>query len=53
MYECVKDGCFRYRWGDQAPLPMYLCLARNIPDVANSSDVCSLQSWRDSVFFHE
>jgi hypothetical protein len=53
MYECVRDGYFRYRWADQALFPMYLCLARDIPDLANSSDVCSLQSWRDSVFIHE
>jgi hypothetical protein len=53
MYECVKDGYFRYRWVDQAPFPMYLCLARDIPDLANSSDVCSLSSWRNSVFFHK
>ena len=52
MYECVKDGYFRFRWGDQAPWPMYLCLARDIPDLANSSDICSLQSWRENVFHH-
>jgi hypothetical protein len=52
LYECVKDGYFRYRWGDQAPWPMYLCLSRDIPDLDNNSDICSLQSWRENVFHH-
>jgi hypothetical protein len=52
LYECVKDGYFRYRWGDQAPFPMYLCLTRVIPNLVNNSDVCSVESWRGSIFEH-
>lgn len=52
LYECVKDGYFRYRWGDQAPYPIYLCLWRHIPDIKNSSDICSIHSWRDDIFQH-
>ena len=52
LYECVEDGYFRYRWGDQAPLSMYLCLARDIPDIKNNSDICSLESWRGTIFQH-
>ena len=52
LYECFEEGYFRHRWGDQASYPMYLCLARDIPDLRNSSDVCSLESWRNDVFKH-
>ena len=53
IYECVEDGYFRRRWGDQAAPPQKLCLVRDIEDLTTSVDICDLQEWRNTVFKHK
>ena len=47
LYECVEDGYFRYRWGDQASWTLITAMWRDLGhDLRNSSAVC-LWPWKE------
>ena len=47
LYECVEDGYFRYRWGDQASWTIITGMWRDLGhDLRNSSAVC-LWNWKE------
>ena len=46
LYECVEDGYFRYRWGDQASWTLLTGMWRDMgEDLKNSTAVC-LWPWK-------
>jgi hypothetical protein len=51
LYECT-DGYFKYRWGDQASWPMYICMWLDVPDLSNNDQIADFSSWRGKYFYH-
>lgn len=55
LYECVEHSYFRYRWTEQAALPLYLGMWKSVPAASrveadrlvmdSAPNVCDLSTW--------
>lgn len=52
LYEEWQHGYFDYRWTDQAPFMLYLCIFAEINALTTSPLICDFSCWRNVIFSH-